>query len=162
MENIMENKIYDSNLNNELFGLNYLSDYSEEEQEKRIDLAAKAVEKYGEKQVFQSWFSYLKTSVTNPSDAWSFMLWFYNFNGADFKIDDPYPFLGMLFKKLSLSFNELKNGSEEKEKFDTFDTIYASMLIKSGLVAEDDYFNVNPYRDERLKAEIDKLGLPSR
>lgn len=158
----MENKIYDSNLNNKLFGLSYLSDYSEEEQEKRIDLAAKAVDEYGEKQVFQSWFLYLKTSVTDPMDAWSFMLWFYNFNGADFKIDDPYPFLGMLFKKLSLSFNELKNGSEEKEKFDTFDTIYASMLIKSGLVAEDDYFNVNPYRDERLKAEIDKLGLPSR
>lgn len=150
------------NFNNELFGLNYLSDYSEEEEEKRMNLAAKAVEEYGEKQVFQSWFLYLKTSVTNPKDAWSFMLWFYNFNGADFKIGDPYPFLGMLFKKLGLSFNELKYGSEEKEKFDTFDTIYASMLIKSGLVAEDDYFNVNPYRDERLKVEIDKLGLPSR
>lgn len=48
----MENKIYDSNLNNELFGLNYLSDYSEEEQEKRIDLAAKAVEEYGENKFF--------------------------------------------------------------------------------------------------------------
>ena len=42
------------NFNNELFGLNYLSDYSEEEEEKRMNLAAKAVEEYGEKQVFQS------------------------------------------------------------------------------------------------------------
>lgn len=32
----MENKIYDSNLNNELFGLNYLSDYSKEEQENAL------------------------------------------------------------------------------------------------------------------------------
>lgn len=154
----MKNKTYDIHLNDELFGLDYLSDFSDKEQEKRIDLAAKAVEECGEEQVFKAWFSYLMFSVKNTREAWSFMLWFYNFNGAEFEISDPYPFLGLLFKKLGLSLDTIADNFDEKEKFDTFDSIYASMLIKSRLIDESDYFNINPYRDEHLRAEIDKAG----
>lgn len=154
----MKKKNYNENLNEKLFGLDYLSDNSsEEEQEKRIDFATKIIQEYGEQAVFEAWFSYLQNSVNSVRAAWSFMLWFYNFNGEDFKIKNPYPFLGLLFNKLGLSLDDDKKSEDEKQMFDTFDSIYASMLTKSGYFNESNYFDVNPYRDDHLREEINKI-----
>ena len=156
-ENKMEHKKYDSEFNKELFGLDYLSDYPEEEQDRRIDLAAKIIKECGEAETFAAWFDYLKVSVSTVHQAWSFMLWYYNYGGADFKVDDPYPFFAILFKKLGLTFDDLEDGTDQKEMFDTFDSIYASMLVACGMVGWNDYFCINPYRDQRLAEEINAL-----
>lgn len=144
-------KEYDLKLNNNLFELDYFSNYSDEELDAKIELSESIIKECGEQNVFDGWLTYLKNSVNDIRKAWSFMLWFYNYGGHEFTINNPYPFLGLLFKKLGLSFNEELFTDDDKEKFDTFDSIYVSMLIKSKIIAEEDYSYVNLYLDEKLK-----------
>lgn len=147
-------KVYDIELNNKLFGLDYCSDYSEEEQDSRIDLAEATIKDCGEEVVFEAWFKYLKESVNTNEEARSFMLWFYNYNGAEFTLKDPYSFLGLLFVKLGYSLDD--NDLEKDEFFGTFDSIYVSLLIKAGFVKEVDYFVVNLFNDPKFKAVIER------
>ncbi len=58
------------------------------------------------------------------------MLWFFNYGVMNSKIADPYPFLGLLFRKLGLSIGSEPRTEDEKERFDTFDSIYVFMPTK--------------------------------
>ncbi len=40
--------------------------------------------------------------------------------------------------------------------FNAFDSIYIEILVKSGIVKQDDYFIINPYKDENLKKAFDE------
>ena len=82
------------------------------------------------------------------------MSWFFNYGGHEFKIDNPYPFLGMLFSKLGLSIEEEPKTDEDIEKFDTFDSIYVEMLIKSNRIKDEDYSYVNMFDDDEFKESI--------
>lgn len=113
-------------------------------------IVKKIVDKFGYQVVFDSWENYLKENVDSKRKAWNFMILFFNFDGHKFKIKDPYPFLGMLYKKLDLSFERDPEGDDENQMNDTFDSIYIELLINSGIVKQEDYFYMNPYNDERL------------
>lgn len=145
------NEIYDLKYNDILFGLDYFSDYSDDELDMREELAEKILNEFNNQSVFEGWISYLKTTVDSPKEAWSFMSWFFNYGGQEIKVSNPYPFLGMLYKKLGLSFDKEPNTNDEKQMFDTFDSIYVELLTQSGIIKNDDYFYVNLYNDERLK-----------
>lgn len=67
------------------------------------------------------------------------MSWFYNYGGHEIKTFNPYPFLETLYKKLVLSFDSEPQTDDEKQMFDTFDSIYVEMLTQSGIIKQDDY-----------------------
>lgn len=108
------------------------------------------MDKFGYQVVFDSWENYLKENVDSKRKAWNFMILFFNYDGHEFKIKDPYSFLGMFYKKLDLSFERDPEGDAENQMNDTFDSIYIELLINSGIVKQEDYFYMNPYNDERL------------
>lgn len=152
-------KKYDLKYNDILFGLDYFSEYSEDEADMRLDLAEMILNDYDNQSVFDGWFDYLINNVKSTREAWSFMDWFYNYGGHEIKVSDPYPFLGMLYKKLGLSFDKEPKENDETNMYDTFDSIYIELLIKSNIIKQDDYFYVNLYNDDRLKREYDKCSM---
>lgn len=148
---------YDLKYNDILFSLDYFSDYSEDESDMREELAEKVLNEFDNQSVMDGWFSYLKTNVNSQKEAWSFMSWFYNYGGHEIKTYAPYPFLGTLFKKLGLSFDNEPETNDEKEMFDTFDSIYVELLTNAGIIAQDDYFYANLYNDAKLRKEYNAL-----
>ena len=150
------NKEYNKDINKELFSVDFQSDFSEDEVERLSDIAKQLINEYGEQIVFDEWFQYLKESINGRYPAWNFMLAFYNFDGHNLKVKDPYPFLGLLFNRLGLSLETEPSKGEEETMFDTFDSIYVSLLIKSGIIKEDDYFYVNLYSDDRFKKAVEE------
>ena len=78
------------------------------------------------------------------------MILFFIYDGYKFRVENPYPFLGMLYKKLGLSLDRDPKGENEIQMNDTFDLIYIELLINSGIVKREDFFNMNPYHDEKL------------
>lgn len=151
-ENKMNSK-YDLKYNDILFGLDYFSDYSDDELEMREELSEKILNEVDKQSVFDGWVNYLKTNVKSSKAAWSFMAWFFNYGGHEIKVSNPYPFLGKLYYKLGLSFDNEPQTDDEKQMFDTFDSIYVEMLTQFGIIKQDDYFYVNLYNDDRLKKE---------
>lgn len=149
-------KEYDKNINRKLFSVNFQSDFSEDEVECLSCIAEQLIKEYGEQVVFDEWFKYLKESVNGRYPSWNFMIAFYNFNGHYLKIKDPYPFLGLLFNKLGLSLDKEPSQGEEEKIFDTFDSIYVSLLIQSKIIKEDDYFYINLYSDDRFKKAVEE------
>ena len=149
------NKEYKKEINESLFSIDNFSDSMDyDEIEDKIDEAYKIVEElvdeFGYQIVFDNWVSYLKDKVHSQKEAWNFMILFFNYEGYKFKVENPYPFLGMLYKKLKLSLDRDPEGDDENLMNDTFDSIYIELLINSGIVDEDDYFYMNPYYDEKL------------
>lgn len=138
-----------------LFAIDILSEsMSYEEKEKRISEASEVVKRLvdesGSQAVFDDWTNYLKESVHTQKEAWNFMILFFNFEGHMFKVNNPYPFLGLLYKKLDLSFDKLPTDDDEIQMNDTFDSIYIELLVGSGIIKLEDYFYVNPYNDAKL------------
>lgn len=148
------NKEYDKNINKELFSVDFQSDFSEDEVYRLSTIAKDLVKQYGDQTVFDEWFQYLSESVNGRYSAWNFMNAFFNFGGHDLKVKDPYPFLGLLFVKLGLSLESEPSNEEEETIFDTFDSIYVSLLINSGIIKKDDYFDVNLFNDDRFKIVV--------
>lgn len=146
---------YIKKINQVLFSIdNFSKSMTYDEIVNKISEATKIVkglvDKFGYQVVFDSWENYLKENVDSKRKAWNFMILFFNYDGHKFKIKDPYPFLGMLYKKLDLSFERDPEGDDENQMNDTFDSIYIELLINSGIVKQEDYFYMNPYNDERL------------
>ena len=156
------NKKYNKEMTKKLFSIDNFSELiSYDEREKIIKEMSKNVNNlindYGYQIVFDEWTEYLKDCIHTPKEAWNFMILFFCYDGHKFKVENPYPFLGILYKKLGLSLDKDPEGEDENQMNDTFDTIYIELLVQSGLVKRDDYFNVNPYYDERLKEAYDKI-----
>lgn len=85
------------------------------------------------------------------------MMSFFDYDGHHLiRVNNPYPFLGLLFKKLDLSLDRNPIDEDEDTMFNTFDSIYIEILVKSGIVKQDDYFNINSYKDENLKKAFDE------
>ena len=154
-------KEYDKTITEKLFSVDRFKEG--EEYEKEIEKAEKLYEKAqiilkecDNQQVFDNWFSYLKNNIHNKKDAWNFMMSFFDYDGHNIKVKDPYPFLGLLFNRLGLSLDAEPSKDEEETMFDTFDSIYVSLLIKSGIIKEDDYFYVNLYSDDRFKKAVEE------
>lgn len=149
---------YDKRLNDELFGIDYDSDYEESTAAKLMKLAKETIEKYGQSIVFSEWFSYLSNSVRTIKEARNFASWFSAYEGYRFKTKDPYPFLAMLFLKLGLSYENPESDDEiEKQFYESFDNFYIELVINAGFAKIDDYFYLDPYSDKRLNDEILKL-----
>ena len=151
------NKVYKKRWNNTLFGLNYFDDFEDVEEEDRFELASSIVRELGEQNVFDEWFNYLKESIHNQNEAWSFMLWFFNYNGAHFKVKNPYPFLALLFSKLELSLDKDKGDDDYDNILQTFDSIYVELLIGAGIIKVEDYCYVNLFADSKFKEELDAI-----
>lgn len=154
----MKNKKYDKSINRELFGLCYFNEFSDSVYEAKVELAEKTIKNYGDEIVFNEWFAYLETNVENRMDAWSFMSWFFNYGGHELVIKNPYPFLAALFSKLDLTLNSEPKTEEDNQIFDTFDSIYVSLLKKAGFVNDEEYFYINLYEDENFSRELAKLN----
>lgn len=54
---------------------------------------------------------------------------FFDYDGHKFRVENQYPFLGILYKKLGLSLNKDSKGEDEVQINDTFDSIYIELLI---------------------------------
>lgn len=152
------NKEYNKNTNNILFNIdNFSKELSSDEIEKQISNASKTaiqlVDDFGCQIVFDEWTNYLKECVNSRKEAWNFMILFVEFDGQKFKVNNPYPFLGLLLNKLNLSLDKEPTDVDEKQIFQTFDTIYIELLVNSGIVKYEDYFYMNPYYDEKLIKE---------
>jgi len=154
-------KEYDTTITEKLFSVDRFKEGKE--YEKEIEKAEKLYEKAqiilkecDNQQVFDNWFSYLKNNIHNKKDAWNFMMSFFDYDGHNIKVKDPYPFLGLLFNRLGLSLDAEPFKGEEETMFDTFDSIYVSLLIKSGIIKKDDYFYVNLYSDDRFKKAVEE------
>ena len=78
------------------------------------------------------------------------MIAFFDYDGHHLKVKNPYPFLGLLLNKLELSLGKGPLNIDEDNMFETYDSIYIELLICSGLVKQDDYFYMNPYKDKKL------------
>ena len=97
-------KEYDKTITEKLFSVDRFKEG--EEYEKEIEKAEKLYEKAqiilkecDNQQVFDNWFSYLKNNIHNKKDAWNFMMSFFDYDGHNIEVKDPYPFLGLLFNK---------------------------------------------------------------
>ena len=151
------NKEYDKKTNELLFGIdNFSESMGYDEIENKISEASKIadelVKEFGYQVVFDNWTSYLKENIHSQKDAWNYMILFFNYDGHKFEVKDPYPFLGLLLNKLELSLDREPIGEDEDNMFETFDSIYIELLVKSGIVKQEDYFYMNPYKDARLIA----------
>ncbi len=149
------NKEYDKEINKVLFGIDTFSQsMSYDDIENKMSEASKVVkrlvDKFGYQLVFDSWLNYLKENIHSNREAWNFMILFFNYDGHKFKVKDPYPFLGMLYKKLGLSFEKDPKEEDGIQVNDTFDSIYIELLLNSGVVKSNAYFYMNPYNDEKL------------
>ncbi len=147
---------YDENINKELFSIDFQSDYSDDEVDRLLEIAKQLIAEYGDQFVFDEWFKYLKNSINGRRDAWNFMIAFYNFDGHCLKASDPYPFLGLLLNRLELSLDSDPTSKDEEMMFETYDSIYIELLIKAGIVKQDEYFDANPYTDEKLKTAVEE------
>ena len=147
---------YDENINKELFSIDFQSDYSDDEVDRLLEIAKQLIAEYGDQVVFDEWFKYLKNSINGRRDAWNFMIAFYNFDGHCLKVSDPYPFLGLLLNRLELSLDSDPAYKDEEMMFETYDSIYIELLIKAGIVKQDEYFDANPYTDEKLKTAVEE------
>ncbi len=149
------NKQYDDSINYKLFSIDRFKEGIEYDQEleKASKLSKKAeelIKEYGDQIVFDSWFKYLKDNIHSRKDAWNFMMAFFDYDGYRLKVENPYPFLGLLLNKLELSLDRDPKDEDEDNMFCTFDSIYIELLVKSGIVKQDDYFYMNPYNDKKL------------
>ena len=152
-------KQYDKTMNDKLFSVDRFKegDEYERELEKAHELSIEAkslILEFGDQVVFDNWHDYLKESVHSRIKARNFMISFFDYNGHELKVKDPYPFLGLLFNRLNLSLDADPSEGDEETMLDTFDTIYVSILISSGIIKEDDYFYVNLYTDKRFKKAV--------
>lgn len=148
-------KQYDESINYKLFNVDRFKEGMEYEQEleKAYELskiAKELIKEYGDQKVYDSWVKYLKDNIHSRKDAWNFMMAFFDYDGYHLKVENPYPFLGLLLNKLELSLDRDPLDEDEDNMFETFDSIYIELLVKSGDVKEEDYFNMNPYYDEKL------------
>ena len=148
---------YDKEWNKILFSLSFFNGISDEEKDKRWNLAESVIKVFGDQTVFDEWFNYLNEFVNNQNDAWSFMLWFFDYTGGKLKVKDPYPFLALLFKKLELSIDKDKGDKNYDYMLETFDSIYAQLLLGAGIIKVEDYCYVNFFNDSKFKEELDAI-----
>ena len=154
-EELFMNKKYPKNINKELFSVDFQSDFSEDEVDRLSKIAEQLINEFGEQVVFDEWLQYFKEFINGRYASWNFMLSVFNFGGHNFKVKDPYPFLGLLFNRLGLSLVAEPSKGEEETIFDTFDSIYVSLLTKSGIIKMDDYFYVNLFSDGKFKKTVE-------
>lgn len=153
---LMKRNDYDSKLNQSLFGTAFPQSMSTDEFAKIVDQGCQIVSEYEAGIVLEAWMDYLSKSVNTKPEAWSFLRWFYCFGGVTLEIDNPYPFLALLFDKLGLTFDLSNISAEEEGMFEEYDLIYASLLTQSGIIDKEQFFSVDVCADEKLKAEIAK------
>ena len=140
------------NYNQELFGTDYYSDYSESFSDSLLEKSEKIIKQYGWDNVFPCWFSYFKNKCGKKKAAISFINWFVTYGGHTRKIKHPYEFLGYLFNYFGLDDSKL----DEKTN-DVLDMIYVGVLEKTGIIHQDNYFELNPSNDRFLLDEIKKI-----
>lgn len=73
-------------------------------------IAKGLIKEYGVQIVFDSWKKYLKDKIQTRKDAWNYMMSFFDYDGHHLKVENPYPFLGMLLNKLELSLDRDPKG----------------------------------------------------
>lgn len=78
------------------------------------------------------------------------MMAFFDYDVHHLKVENPYHFLGRLLNKLKLSLDGDPLNEAEDNIFETFDSIYIELLVKSWIVKQGDYFYINPYNDEKM------------
>lgn len=138
-------KQYDDSINYKLFCVDRFKEGVEykQELEKAYELskiAKELIKEHGDQTVFDSWVKYLKDNIHSRKDAWNYMMAFFDYDGHHLKVENPYPFLGLLLSKLELSLDRDPLNEDEDNMFETFDSIYIELLVKSGIVKQDDYF----------------------
>ena len=154
-------KQYDKTMNDKLFNVDRFKEGNEYERElekaHELSIEAKSlILEFGDQVVFDNWFDYLKESVHSRIKAWNFMISFFDYDGHCLKVSDPYPFLGLLLNRLELSLDSDPASKDEEMMFETFDSIYIELLINAAIVKRDEYFDANPYTDEKLKIAAEK------
>ena len=156
------NKKYDIENDIKIFGIDYYSDsldYDEREKElnEMFDYVTELINEFGYQTLLDEWTKYLKEYIKDKKSALNFMMLFFYYNGHKFVVEDPYPFLCLLYKKLGLSLDEGPKTEEDNEIFDTFDSIYVSLLIKAKKIKEEDYSYANLFDDVKFKEVYNKF-----
>lgn len=154
-------KEYDKTITGKLFSVDHFKEGKEyekelEKAEKFYEIAQLIIKECDNQQIFDNWFFYFKNNVHSRKDAWNFMISFYDYDGHYLKVSDPYPFLGTLLNRLELSLDNNHASKDEEMMFATFDSIYIELLIKAGIVNQDEYFDANPYTDTKLKKALEE------
>jgi len=137
-----------------LFSFDFASDYSEEDANNLLLMAQDLISMHGDEEVFKQWASYLKTDILDIKNGINFMNAFFFYGGHELKVKNPYHFLGLLFNKIGLSLDKEPNSEDEHQIFDTFDSIYVSLLDNAHIVNQEDFFYINIYNDNKLKEAI--------
>ncbi len=155
-------KKYSRDNNAKIFGIDYFSDsleYDEREKElnEMYDYVAKLVNEFGYKTLIDEWSQYLKECVLDKKSAVNFMMLFFYYDCHEFTVENPYPFLCLLYIKLGFSLEKGPETKEDNEIFDTFDSIYVEMLIKAKIITYEDYAYVNLFDDKRFNQGYNEI-----
>lgn len=135
--------------NNELFQLtefifnrDYLSeldetnDISEDEEKKYDDVVEKLYEEYDWNDIFKCWFDYLQRKCINAKQALNFAHLFWNYEGHEHYIEDPYKFLSYFYYRIDMKkYRDIA--------MTILDGISIEVLHRAGITNV--YYDENPY-----------------
>lgn len=135
-----------------LFGFRYTGEIGTPEPgEDRKNTAAKEIETHPWKDVFDSWYRFLREDCPTPDDVWGWERLFWIYGGQDFPLRNPYPFLGYLLYRTALPGRPIEDPTDQG----LFDSIAMEFLTRIGDVTLDTMDDFGADTDPRIIAQAD-------
>jgi len=150
----MDNIKYDNKLNIELFTQNCIDGEIRNEKELKNKVIS-IVSIYGWEKVTSEWMVYLKNDIKDRRAAFNFATWLFIYDFGKCSINNPYPFLALLYKKLELD-QEINDELDQRfdTPFDRYFDLYLDILISSKIINVNDADYIKVDEDQRLMEEI--------
>ena len=154
----MENKKYYSKINYELFSQNCIDGIDTLNKSNLKDTVSSLISNFGWETLVSEWTIFLKNDIRDRKSAFNFATWLFIYDFGKCSIQNPYPFLALLYKKMELD-KEIKDELDERfdTPFDRFFDLYIDVLVSSNILdaSETNYIKID--EDQRLIDEINKL-----
>lgn len=154
----MKNSNYDKTINNKLFSQDCISGQELNDSVELQKLVQDLVKTFGWEKIVSEWFDYLKESINTRIESFNFATWLFIYDFGKCNIENPYPFLALLYKKMGLDSN-VKDELDDRfdTPYDRFLDIYIDVLVNSQIIdiSESDY--IVPEKDNKLLSELQKI-----
>lgn len=156
----MKNSNYGKDLNNTLFGQNCINGEELPNMAELQTIVRNLVSSIGWEELLCEWYNFLKECVNNREEAFNFATWLFIYDFGKCTVEDPYPFLALLYKKMKLDLNindDLNNRFDTP--YDRFLDIYIDVLVSSRVIDISDSDFIVPEKDEKLLLEIKRINF---
>lgn len=156
----MKSSNYEKNLNTTLFGQNCINGEELSNMAELQNIVQNLVSLIGWEELFIEWFNFLKESVNSREEAFNFATWLFIYDFGKCTVEDPYPFLALLYKKMKLDSN-IKDNLDNRfdTPYDRFLDIYVDILVSSHIIDISDSDFIVPEKDEKLLLELKRINF---